>query len=141
MVDAFLKGGVNNFKVLEFSGYFKNIKELQSFLRFAKYFTGGSITLDLGIAFKSWKPINKKEVVMIKTTDEIIARMKVIREIVEIDRKKAHDYSLGEYNPTKGHDYFGEYYGLQTDLRILDPNNHELQIGIHGKPFGAGLKD
>lgn len=60
MVDAFLKGGVNNFKVPEFSGYFKNIKELQGFLRFAKYFTGGSITLDLGVAFKSWKSINKK---------------------------------------------------------------------------------
>jgi len=60
MVDAFLKGGVNNFKVFEFSGYFKNIKELQGFLRFAKYFAGDSITLDLGIAFKSWRSINKK---------------------------------------------------------------------------------
>ena len=60
MVDTFLKGGTDNFKVPEFSGYFKNIKELQGFLRFAKYFTGGSITLDLGIAFKSWRSINKK---------------------------------------------------------------------------------
>ena len=78
---------------------------------------------------------------MVKSIDEIIARMKVIREIVEIDRKKAHDYSLGEYNRTKAHDYFGEYHDLKNELSILDPNNPELQIGIHGKPFGAGLKD
>jgi hypothetical protein len=61
MIDLQEKRGYsNNFKVPEFSGYFKNIKELQGFLRFAKYFTGGSITLDLGIAFKSWRSINKK---------------------------------------------------------------------------------
>jgi hypothetical protein len=65
---------------------------------------------------------------MVKSIDEIIARMKTIREMVEADGTKAHDY-------------FGEYYELETDLRILDHNNPELNIGIHGKPFGAGLKD
>jgi hypothetical protein len=65
---------------------------------------------------------------MEKSVEEIIARRKVIREIVEADGAKAHDY-------------LSEYYELSCDLNILDPNNEELQIGIHGKPFGAGLKD
>ena len=65
---------------------------------------------------------------MVKSIDEIIARMKTKREMVEADETKAHDY-------------FGEYYELETDLRILDHNNSELNIGIHGKLFGAGLKD
>ena len=129
MVDAFLKYGIDEtLKYSEFSGYFQNIKELQSFLRFAKYFTGGSITLNLGIAFKSWKEINKKEVTMVKTIDEIIARMKTIRDIVKAD-------------DTKANDYWREYHELETDLRKLDPYNSELNIGIHGKPYFAGLKD
>jgi hypothetical protein len=65
---------------------------------------------------------------MPQTIEEIIARLKVIRKIVEA-------------NPSKAHEYFTKYYELSCDLNILDPNNEELQIGIHGKPFGAGLKD
>ena len=63
-----------------------------------------------------------------KTIDEIITRMKVIRDIVKLDSSKDKDY-------------FREYYELETDLRILDPNNPELNIGIHNKPYFAGLKD
>ena len=63
-----------------------------------------------------------------KTIDEMIARMKVIRDIVKLDSSKDKDY-------------FREYYELETNLRILDPNNPELNIGIHGKPYFAGLKN
>ena len=63
-----------------------------------------------------------------KTIDETIAKMKVIRNIV-----KAAD--------TLTKSYFREYYELETNLRILDSNNPELNIGIHGKPYFAGLKD
>ena len=63
-----------------------------------------------------------------KTIDEIIARMKVIRDIVKLDSSKDKDY-------------FREYYELETNLRILDPNNPELNIGIHNKPYFAGLSD
>ena len=63
-----------------------------------------------------------------KTIDEIITRMKVIRDIVKAD-------------DTLAKSYFREYYELETNLRILDSNNPELNIGIHGKPYFAGLKD
>ena len=63
-----------------------------------------------------------------KTIDEMIARMKVIRDIVKLDSSKDKDY-------------FREYYELETNLRILDPNNPELNIGIHNKPYFAGLSD
>ena len=63
-----------------------------------------------------------------KTIDEIIARMKVIRDIVKLDNSKDKDY-------------FREYYELETNLRILDPNNPELNIGIHNKPYFAGLSN
>jgi len=63
-----------------------------------------------------------------KTIDEIITRMKVIRDIVKLDSSKDKDY-------------FREYYELETNLRILDSNNPELNIGIHGKPYFAGLSD
>jgi len=63
-----------------------------------------------------------------KTIDEIITRMKVIRDIVKLDSSKDKDY-------------FREYYELETNLRILDPNNPELNIGIHNKPYFAGLKN
>ena len=63
-----------------------------------------------------------------KTIDEIIARMKVIRDIVKLDSSKDKDY-------------FREYYELETNLRILDSNNPELNIGIHNKPYFAGLSD
>ena len=63
-----------------------------------------------------------------KTIDEMIARMKVIRDIVKLDNSKDKDY-------------FREYYELETNLRILDPNNPELNIGIHNKPYFAGLSD
>ena len=63
-----------------------------------------------------------------KTIDEMIARMKVIRDIVKLDSSKDKDY-------------FREYYELETNLRILDPKNPELNIGIHNKPYFAGLKD
>ena len=65
---------------------------------------------------------------MVKTIDEIITRMKVIRNIVKLDSSKDKDY-------------FREYYELETNLRILDPNNPELNIGIHNKPYFAGLSD
>ena len=65
---------------------------------------------------------------MVKTIDEIIARMKVIRDIVKLDSSKDKDY-------------FREYYELETNLRILDPNNPELNIGIHNKPYFAGLSN
>ena len=63
-----------------------------------------------------------------KTIDEMIARMKVIRDIVKLDSSKDKDY-------------FREYYELETNLRILDSNNPELNIGIHGLPYFAGLSD
>ena len=63
-----------------------------------------------------------------KTIDEIIVRMKVIRDIVKLDSSKDKDY-------------FREYYELETNLRILDSNNPELNIGIHNKPYFAGLSD
>ena len=63
-----------------------------------------------------------------KTIDEIITRMKVIRDIVKNDDSKAHDY-------------FSEFYLLDSSLRILDPENPELEIGIHGKPYMGSLKD
>ena len=63
-----------------------------------------------------------------KTIDEIITRMKVIRDIVKLDSSKDKDY-------------FREYYELETNLRILDSNNPELNIGIHGLPYFAGLSD
>ena len=63
-----------------------------------------------------------------KTIDEIITRIKVIRDIVKLDSSKDKDY-------------FREYYELETNLRILDPNNPELNIGIHNKPYFAGLSD
>ena len=63
-----------------------------------------------------------------KTIDEIITRMKVIRDIVKLDSSKDKDY-------------FREYYELETDLIILDPHNSELNIGIHNKPYFAGLKN
>jgi len=63
-----------------------------------------------------------------KTIDEIITRMKVIRDIVKLDSSKDKDY-------------FREYYELETDLRILDPHNPELNIGIHNKPYFSGLSD
>ena len=63
-----------------------------------------------------------------KTIDEIIARMKAIRDIVKLDSSKDKDY-------------FREYYELETNLRILDPHNSELNIGIHDKPYFAGLSD
>lgn len=65
---------------------------------------------------------------MQRSVEEIIARRKVIRDIVEADKTKAHDY-------------LGEYYELSCDLNILDHDNPDLQLGIHNKPFGAGLKD
>ena len=65
---------------------------------------------------------------MVKTIDEMITRMKVIRDIVKLDSSKDKDY-------------FREYYELETNLRILDSNNPELNIGIHGKPYFAGLSD
>ena len=76
---------------------------------------------------------------MVKTIDEIIARMKVIRDIVKLDSSKDKGYFREYYDQVK--DYFREYYELDTDLRILDPNNPELNIGIHNKPYFAGLKD
>ena len=63
-----------------------------------------------------------------KTIDEIITRMKVIRDIVKLDSSKDKDY-------------FREYYELETNLRLLDSNNPELNIGIHNKPYFAGLKN
>ena len=65
---------------------------------------------------------------MVKTIDETIARMKVIRDIVKLDSSKDKDY-------------FREYYELETNLRILDSNNPELNIGIHNKPYFAGLSN
>ena len=63
-----------------------------------------------------------------KTIDEMIARMKVIRDIVKLDSSKDKDY-------------FREYYELETDLIILDPHNSELNIGIHNEPYFAGFID
>jgi hypothetical protein len=65
---------------------------------------------------------------MPQTVEEIISRLKEIRDIVEA-------------NPSKTHEYFRKYYELMCDLSILDPKNSELQIGIHGRPYSAGLKD
>ena len=62
-----------------------------------------------------------------KTIDEIITRMKVIRDIVKLDSSKDKDY-------------FSEFYLLDSSLRILDPENPELNIGIHGIPYLGSLK-
>jgi len=63
-----------------------------------------------------------------ESIDEIIARMKTIRALVEAD------YPLSW-------DYWDEFYDLVEELKKLDPQNPELQIGIHGRPYSAGLKD
>jgi len=65
---------------------------------------------------------------MQKTIDEIIARMKTIRALVEAD------YPLSWQ-------YWDEFYDLVEELKKLDPKNSELQIGIHGRPYSASLKD
>jgi len=65
---------------------------------------------------------------MQKTINEIIKRMKIIRALVEAD------YPLSW-------DYWDEFYDLVEELKKLDPKNPELEIGIHDRPYSAGLKD
>jgi len=65
---------------------------------------------------------------MEKNKNEIISRLKEIRDIVKND-------------PEKRRSLFSEFYTLTTNLRILDPENEELNIAISGYPFNAGLKD
>ena len=65
---------------------------------------------------------------MVKSIDEIIARMKTIREMVKTNKDLAQDYWF-------------EYHELEVILKSLDPLNPELNIGIHDKPYFAGLKD
>ena len=65
---------------------------------------------------------------MVKSIDEIIARMKTIREMVKTNKDLAHDYWF-------------EYHELEVILKSLDLLNPELNIGIHDKPYFAGLKD
>ena len=65
---------------------------------------------------------------MEKNKNEIISRLKEIRDIVKND-------------PEKRCLLFSEFYTLTTNLRILDPENEELNIAISGYPFFAGLKD
>ena len=65
---------------------------------------------------------------MEKNKNEIISRLKEIRDIVKND-------------PEKRRSLFSEFYTLMTSLKILDPDNEELNIAISGYPFNAGLKD
>jgi hypothetical protein len=37
-----------------FSGYFQNIRELQSFLYFSRHFSGSIATISLALAYKIW---------------------------------------------------------------------------------------
>jgi len=37
-----------------FSAYFRNVRELQNFLYFSKYFSGNIITINFGLAYKVW---------------------------------------------------------------------------------------
>jgi hypothetical protein len=67
---------------------------------------------------------------MQKTIDEIIKRMKIIRALVEADYPLSWQYG-GFYRN------WDEFYNLVEELKKLDPNNPELQIGIHGKPYGG----
>ena len=64
---------------------------------------------------------------MEKNKNEIISRLKEIRDIVKND-------------PEKRRSLFSEFYTLMTSLKILDPDNEELNIAISGYPFNAGLK-
>jgi hypothetical protein len=64
---------------------------------------------------------------MDKSIDEIIARMRAIRDAVEKDKTKARDY-------------FFEYRDLQEQLHKLDRLNSECNIGIHGLPYFAGFR-
>ena len=110
------------FKPKMFSSYFQNIKELQRFLFYAKYFKTNNIALTLGLTYQF---LNKGGTgLMKKTINEIIARMKTIRALVEAD------YPLSWQ-------YWDEFYDLVEKLKKLDPQNSELQIGIHGKPYGG----
>ena len=65
---------------------------------------------------------------MPESVEEIIGRMKEIREVVKADG-------------TKSFENFGLYHELQKSLKVLDPLNPELNIGIHGLQYCAGLKD
>jgi hypothetical protein len=65
---------------------------------------------------------------MPQTVEEIISRLKEIRDIVKNE-------------PEKRRELFSEFYTLTTDLKVLDKNNEELNIAISGCPYGAGLKD
>ena len=65
---------------------------------------------------------------MEKNKNEIISRLREIRDIVKND-------------PEKRRLLFSEFYTLMTSLKILDPDNEELNIAISGYPFSAGLKD
>jgi hypothetical protein len=42
------------FKPKMFSGYFRNIKELRSFLYFSRYFPVNVVTISLALAYKIW---------------------------------------------------------------------------------------
>ena len=55
LIDPALKGESyeKQFKPKMFSGYFQNIKELQSFLFYAKYFQTKNVVMGLGLAFKT----------------------------------------------------------------------------------------
>ena len=65
---------------------------------------------------------------MEKNKNEIISRLKEIRDIVKND-------------PEKRRSLFSEFYTLMTSLKILDPDNEELNIAISGYPYASGLKD
>jgi hypothetical protein len=65
---------------------------------------------------------------MPQTVEEIISRLREIRDAVK-------------NNPEKRRELFSEFYTLTTDLKVLAPDNEELNIAISGCPYGAGLKD
>lgn len=128
MVDLYLKGGPDTLpKYKCFSGRFENVSELKGFLRFARHFTGGNTALNLGIAFKSWREIARKKGEHV-TKEEIIARMRAIREEVK------GDFDLARRK-------WSEYRSFEKKLMEMDPENPELKIGIHGLPYFAGMKD
>ena len=69
---------------------------------------------------KNW--VDKEEIKRKLKIKSIIDRMGKIRDLVRDD-------------VIKGNSYWSEYHRLQNELQRLDPNNKELEISIHGKPF------
>jgi hypothetical protein len=54
MIDGYVKREVETYEPKMFSGYFRNIKELRSFLYFSRLFPVNVATISLALAYKVW---------------------------------------------------------------------------------------